>query len=71
MMVTEKWVQKLVEEWKGETQFSVPTDGKAGRTYCYKSVEGYKNPLLQDSVLLSFWSLLGRAYKWPRKACGN
>ena len=63
MMITDKWLQKLVDEWKGETQFSVPTDGKAGRIYCDKLVEGYKRPLLQETVLLSFWCLLGRAYK--------
>ena len=32
MMVTEKWLQKLVDEWKAEAQFSVSSDGKAGRT---------------------------------------
>lgn len=72
MMVTEKWLQKLVDELKGESQFSVPTDGKAGGIYCDILAEGCKSPLLQESVLLSFWSLLGRAYKWPRKKdCGN
>lgn len=39
--------------------------------YTDKLVEVCKSPLFQESMLLSFWSLLGRAYKWPKKEVGS